>query len=1524
MDTGQLQQELLHVRQELETAYGRIAELEARIPSSNAAATDEAVAPSPSDAVLDLPIDLSWSLDRALNAFPAGVVILDHDGTIILHNQAWHTFTEEIKKHPSHYQGVRYTDLYKTTFHTDAEDTTRIMNGLQAVTSGQRDTFFVESMLPGMPDRWVSVRALPLSETVPRSILIVHTDITDQKATKDELLSLYNATSYLFKADSLPKLGRQIVDAVVKEFAHADCGLLLVDREKNEIIRVARAGEYGIQTTAPLLIEGNGLVPLAIRTGQTIYVPDVVADEKYIANDSRTRSELVVPLKGTEGVIAALDLQHSKIDAFTEYDKRLLTAYAERAAAAIENVLLYEKINRHAADLEQHVQDRTAQLQIQKERVEVILNNSADGILLMDKDIRIEQANRAFEKLFACEIDDYVGHMLHDFICADDIALIQEMLETHDNVYLEPYLEPFMEVCALRADGTSFPAEIAIGRTKGSEFVCTFRDVSDRKRAEEALAEERNLLRTLIDTLPDAVYLKDVQHRFLLTNKSHTQLWESEFNEDFIGKTDFDILPHAIAEDLYAEEVKMFQTGEPILNVELPSRPNDENAQWVSASKVPLKNLKGEVIGLVGIFHDITERKRRDRELQYYASVQASMSDAVIATDPEYHIQSWNPAAERIYGWRAEEAIGQHITKLLQTQFPSDEVRQHLQKLFEDRGHWQSELVHTCKDGSKVNIQSNVTLLVEENGLPLGLVVVNRDITQRKKAELALHQKIEAETAFQQRLKALHEITNELTAINDIDAFYKKVVEFGRDRLGFDRLALLLYDEEDHMATGTYGTDTDGQTSDEHHLMFQPTSDGLLLKALNQNERFAEAFDVPLHTAHQLTGTGWKAVGVIWHGKNSLGWLATDNGLYHQPPPPYMTDLLALYCITTGTLLAHKREQLALEESESLYRLIATNVADVVLRTNKDSEYVYISPSSLKTLGYTPEEMLGKKSLSFVHPDDLEASKNRRTHSVATGDAVWMITRFRHKKGHYIWTEIVGQAIVAEDKGHTGFIGTLRDITERKMAQEALEKTSEEIRDLYNNAPCGYHSLNPDGVVVQINDTELRWLGYTREEVVDKMKFIDFLLPRDYPTFHKNYPNFKKRGWVSDLEYDFVRKDGTILPIVLSATAIYDEDGEFIQTRSTVFDMTELKVARQALQAQYDFLQRVIDSVPTLILVKNREGEFELVNDAMAQIWGHTPKSMVGKSDPDINGNHAEVELYRKDDFKVLETGETLYIPAERIQGRYFQTAKIPLKNPEGEYDRVLIVASDVTKRKNAEEKLQLALEKEKELNELKSRFVSMASHEFRTPLATILALVETLKAYRHKLSDDSIAHKLEKMHEQIGHLEDIMDDVLQLARMQARRVTFNPVRLNLDSLCRSVLDEFHSHKGNHYDITYHCDPDLKDVVLDKKLMRQIINNLVSNAIKYTSHGQFSLTLEREKNALILKVSDHGIGIPESDQAHLFEPFHRASNVGTIAGTGLGLVITKEAVELHGGFITVDSQVDVGTTFTVTIPLQEG
>jgi signal transduction histidine kinase len=246
----------------------------------------------------------------------------------------------------------------------------------------------------------------------------------------------------------------------------------------------------------------------------------------------------------------------------------------------------------------------------------------------------------------------------------------------------------------------------------------------------------------------------------------------------------------------------------------------------------------------------------------------------------------------------------------------------------------------------------------------------------------------------------------------------------------------------------------------------------------------------------------------------------------------------------------------------------------------------------------------------------------------------------------------------------------------------------------------------------------------------------------------------------------------------------------------------------------------------------------------------------------------------------------------------------------------------DITDRKNFEEILERALQQEKELGDLKSRFVSMASHEFRTPLATILATTESLSSYRQKMDDTQIDARLNKIRQQVIHMKEVMDDVLQLTRIQAGRIDYRPVEADLDGLCRDIVDEFRSRAEYEHRIVYSCDSGPMSLSIDPRLMRQAITNLLSNALKYSAaEDKVTMILRRTTSQIALEVHDVGIGIPVEDQKHLFEPFHRARNVGAVSGTGLGLNIALQAINLHCGSIEITSAPHQGTTVVVIIPL---
>jgi PAS domain S-box-containing protein len=379
-------------------------------------------------------------------------------------------------------------------------------------------------------------------------------------------------------------------------------------------------------------------------------------------------------------------------------------------------------------------------------------------------------------------------------------------------------------------------------------------------------------------------------------------------------------------------------------------------------------------------------------------------------------------------------------------------------------------------------------------------------------------------------------------------------------------------------------------------------------------------------------------------------------------------------------------------------------------------------------------------------------------------------------------------------------------------------------------------------------------------------------------------------------------------------------------------DITESKhaefqreTALAALRDSEALYHSLVEVMPQSLCRKDLTGRFTFANHQfLAELkWSLT--DLIGKTDFDIHPP-ALAEKYRRDDQMVISTGQILGVVEERaVTGgnlQYVQTVKAPILNSAGDVSGVQITFWDVSDHMRAEEEMRRALEKERELNNLKSNFVSLTSHEFRTPLTTILSSAEMLEHYGERWTADRKLEHLQRIQTSVKYMTNLLDDILVVAKAEAHRLEFAPVPLDLLKFCRSLVEEFElMDKGNHT-LLFNVEVDCAQVNMDEHLLRHILSNLLSNAFKYSPPGsgvQFDLACRAGQ--AVFRIQDYGLGIPLEDQARLFETFHRAGNVRNIAGTGLGLTIVKRSVDLHGGTIEIMSQVNLGTTVTVSLPI---
>lgn len=262
------------------------------------------------------------------------------------------------------------------------------------------------------------------------------------------------------------------------------------------------------------------------------------------------------------------------------------------------------------------------------------------------------------------------------------------------------------------------------------------------------------------------------------------------------------------------------------------------------------------------------------------------------------------------------------------------------------------------------------------------------------------------------------------------------------------------------------------------------------------------------------------------------------------------------------------------------------------------------------------------------------------------------------------------------------------------------------------------------------------------------------------------------------------------------------------------------------------------------------------------------------------------------------------------------------IKSPSGQPEYMSCIIRDISERRLHEEGLQKALNQEKELNRMKTSFVSLVSHEFRTPLGIIMSSAQILEAYFDRLSPERRLQQVHAIRDSVKRMGALMEDVLLLGRFEAGSMTCKPALLNLENFCRELTDEILSATSHRCPVECALTPPYPRAMADETLLRHILTNLLSNAIKYSPPGStVHWSLQRAGTEAVFTVSDHGRGIPAGDLPHLFEPFRRASNVDDLPGTGLGLALVKHCVALQGGKIAVESQANSGTTFTITLSL---
>jgi PAS domain S-box-containing protein len=596
-----------------------------------------------------------------------------------------------------------------------------------------------------------------------------------------------------------------------------------------------------------------------------------------------------------------------------------------------------------------------------------------------------------------------------------------------------------------------------------------------------------------------------------------------------------------------------------------------------------------------------------------------------------------------------------------------------------------------------------------------------------------------------------------------------------------------------------------------------------------------------------------------------------------------------------------------------LYKLISENAWEIIYCTTINGNCYYCSPSVQELLGYRPEELVGKRNLEIIHPDDVEQLQSREF-----SDQEVLRYRNRHKNGHYIWLETTF-TLFHDDHGEQKVLAIARDITERKKNEDILSEAQ-------RIASIGSWEWDIGTNEVSFSDQVYRICNIDKnKKMKHPLEILDFVHPGDQRFIQENITQALKKTEFS-MEFRNLPGDGSTRYLHLRGIVSFDDHGSPIKMNGTIQDVTEQKETELTLQETAERYTSLKKYNHDAIISLDLQGNMVHGNTMAEKMTGYTISELAG----------ASISM-------LIGADHLNNILSNSINDRSVENSIDKIKNRDGHFVEVLttiapiiinnknvgyyIIAKDITEQK----KLLIAKEAAENTNKSKSEFLAMMSHEIRTPMNGVIGMTDLLSETTHLDADQQ--EYVEIIRKSGETLLTIINEILDFSKIDSGKTLLIEEPFDVRNCVAETFDVLYS-KANAkcLHMTHSVSTDVPDTLIgDSDRLKQVLMNIIGNAIKFTSTGGVSVSVKtvtrKDNNGIQLKfvIKDSGIGISPDKTGRLFEPFYQLDNFMTrkYEGTGLGLAISKKLVELMGGTIWVEPTAGTGATFAFTVCLKE-
>lgn len=888
---------------------------------------------------------------------------------------------------------------------------------------------------------------------------------------------------------------------------------------------------------------------------------------------------------------------------------------------------------------------------------------------------------------------------------------------------------------------------------------------------------------------------------------------------------------------------------------------------------------------------NLLSRKKAEETTLLLAHTMESVSEIVSITDLEDKFTFVNNAFLKVYGYTFDEVIGKHVGMLW-----SDNNSIELQRDILSNSHkenWRGELLNRTKDGKEFPISLRTSRVKDGNGNVIGLVGIAEDITERKKTEEELR-------------------ISQATYLGIINS----VTE-----------AIYVQDQNGRFLTVNRAAEKMYGYPCEYFVGKTPE----FLSAPGKND------------ANAVSGILQRAINGI-PGSFEFWGLRKDGSIFPKDvslsPGNYFGEKVAI--AVARDISARKKSEEELKATQEQFKLISDNTLDIIWIRDLSLRFTYVSPSCFRMKGFTVKEVMNSMPEDILTPGsyqnymsifskelerekDPASDKNRTV--IVDGQEIC-------KDGRIIWTESLMNFIRDKEGNAVGILGVTRDITERKKAEELLAKEQALMKSLMDTIPdCIY-----------FKDTESRYLSVNKsvskifnlkhpDDVYGKTDFDFFHFDHAQKTFEDEQSIISNGNPMITVEERMLSKDHNERWFSTTKMPMFDESGNVTGIFGVSRDITEKKITEESIRKSEERYRLLADNIGDVIFTLDLELNFKYVSPSVKILTGYNPEEVLKKHFSELltEPSYKNTEIAIKEEFhKNYFKGEDEIIPNRVMEVELIKknnvTTWVEIKSSFLRDEKEIIygilgVARDISLRKHAEQEIIRAKEKAEEVSRLKTSFLSNMSHELRTPLVAILGSADILT---QELSDPLLKKWAGSILTSGKRLLETQNLILDLSKIEAEKVEVVYSIISVESTIKEVVTLFEPlavKKG----LALKTEIKKKDIKarLDEKIVREVLYNLVNNAIKYTENGDITISLNIENEFATISVKDTGIGIPKEKLPIIFEEFRQVSEGRnrSFEGTGLGLTITKRFVELLKGNIEVKSKLGVGTEFVVKFPV---